>query len=69
MTANFFAKKQGYLGARYEDNWRGYKVYKPLIKNGNAKIGYPLRVLEKEDKLRWTTPKESLEYLDYRMEK
>ena len=43
MTANEFAKKQGYAGAQYLHKWRGYKCYDPLFKAGEDE-GFKRRI-------------------------
>lgn len=68
MTANEYAISQGYRGCIEESNWRGYTVYKPIIvgeeEDKTLKVGYPLRILKKEEVFRLTTPKEALDYLN-----
>ena len=42
--------------------WQGYTVYSPIrSRKGVCCAGFPLRVLVKDGKMRWTSPKESIE--------
>ena len=55
------------IGAEYEGIWKHYKVYKPILDlPKGSKIGYPLRILKSNVRIRMTTHKESIEYLRYR---
>lgn len=55
------------LGAsRYEKSvpWKGYEVYKPVYTEF-AFRGHPYVVLVKGDRVRLSTPEESIEYLGF----
>ncbi len=65
MTVEEFSKLRGYDSFKYENDWEGYKVYKPIRKElvgVQARTGYPLRILERCGECRMTTPEESLRY-------
>ena len=48
------------------ENWGGYKVYQPFMKDGSAPcIGLPHFILEKNKSFRWTNEKECFEVLDF----
>ena len=65
-----YAKKQGYAGADYLGQWRGYDVFDPYFSEEDRKglveldVGYPLRILVKGNAIRMTTPEESLDIPD-----
>jgi hypothetical protein len=60
-----FAKKQGYDEISYIGKWRGYDVYEPMFESEEvAFVGLPYVILVKEDEIRMSTPKESLEQLN-----
>lgn len=68
-----FAKKEGYDGAGYVTDWKGYHVYDPILdwvekSDKPASIGLPLVILEKGQRIRMSTPDECMEFLDYRIE-
>ena len=43
-------------------DWRGYQVYKPILDSGFY-VGYPFVVLVKQNNIRWSTIKETLDWL------
>ena len=47
-------------------DWRGYAVYVPVY-NEEVFVGMPIVVLKKGKVVRFSTPEESLEYLDYEL--
>ncbi len=66
MDIQKFAKENGYDEAKYIGEWKGYKVFNPIIKSDKPLcIGYPLKILQKGQKLRLSTIGESFELLDY----
>ncbi len=49
----------------YIGKWRGYDVYEPMFESEEvAFVGLPYVILVKEDEIRMSTPKESLEQLN-----
>lgn len=63
-----YAKKEGYSGAEYEKNWRGYEVWRPTIDGATdlnpAIIGLPYVLLVRGEKIRMSTVDETFAYLD-----
>ena len=45
-------------------DWRDYHVFLPKYE-GKPKIGLPYVILEKDGEMRISTPKESMDYLDF----
>ncbi len=66
LSADKYAKAQGYESAEYIGEWRGYKCYEPIIAEGEiAFIGLPLLILEdKEGNIRMSTPEEAMQQID-----
>ena len=60
-----FARKNGYQDVKYIGEWQGYKVYDTIYDDEVAYIGLPFFILEKDSKLRMTTPDECFDVLDY----
>ena len=59
-----FAKKfnDEYVAIEKIGKWEGFTVYNPIRKGkGVAYTGYPLKLLVKEGKIRWTSPKEAID--------
>lgn len=60
-----FAKDNGYDNAKYLGIWKDYKVFEPTFNDSKEYYtGYPLSILLKDDKIRFTTEKECFEILD-----
>lgn len=60
-----FAKENGYDNAKYIGKWQDFKVYEPTFNNKEVHyVGYPLSILEKNNKIRFTTEKECFDVLD-----
>jgi len=60
-----FAKHHGYETALRLKNWKGYKVYEPIVDQKKITfVGLPLIILEKGNEIRLSTPKEAFEYMD-----
>lgn len=49
-------------------SWKGYKVYKPTY-NKEVFLGLPYVIFEKGEEIRLSTPEESLEYLEYSIDR
>lgn len=64
MNASEYARKEGYAGATFLHNWKGYRCYKPTIDNEEGMIGLPLVILEKNGIFHISTPEEALEHFD-----
>lgn len=48
------------------ENWNGYKVHQPLMKDGSTPcVGLPHFILEKDNSFRWTDEKECFEVLEF----
>ena len=61
-----FAKSNGYDNAKYLGEWQGYKVYEPTFNDDKTHyVGYPLSILQKDDKIRFTTEQECFAVLDF----
>lgn len=66
MDIQEFAKTNGYDEAKHIGDWKGYKVFNPIIKTDTPLyIGYPLKILKKGQELRLSTIKESFELMEY----
>ena len=52
------------LGCKKSKSWNGYEVYVPIYE-GIPKVGLPYVILVKEEEVRWSTPAESMEYLQF----
>lgn len=60
-----FARNNGYDNARFLGEWHTYKVYEPVFNDKNRHyVGYPLSILKKNQKIRFTTEKECFEVLN-----
>ena len=60
-----FAEENGYTGAVYLNEWRGYSCYEPTIgDDGVAFIGLPLIIMVKGDEIRMSTPDEAMKHID-----
>lgn len=60
-----FAKQQGYDNVSYIGKWKDYEVYEPIFDyDGVSFVGLPLVVLVKENEIRMSTPKESLQQIN-----
>lgn len=51
-------------GLKKGRNWNGYEVWEEVY-GEDVCVGYPLVILVKGDKIRESTPEESLGYLDF----
>lgn len=61
-----FAKNHGYEDVIYEGEWRGCSVYGRVFKGEEPRcLGYPLKILVKDDEIRLSTTKETREYILY----
>ena len=58
-----FAKRfRDYVAVEKLCEWEGFTVYNPIRSGkGVSYTGYPLKLLVKDNKIRWTSPHESLE--------
>ncbi len=60
-----FATENGYSGAEFLKTWNGYNVYEPMfddVEPGEfVSVGLPLVILEKDGKIRMSTPEECLQ--------
>lgn len=65
MSLEKFTKETGYYPTHYLGDWKGYKVHEPDLYLGDEPIyiGYPLVVLEKDNKFRISEPEESIEIM------
>lgn len=60
-----FAEEQGYSGAVYLNEWRGYSCYEPTFSEDEvAFVGLPLIILVKGDEIRMSTPEEAMQHID-----
>lgn len=63
-----YAKSNGWDGIVPEPQWNGYNVYSRKFsdagRNDMVCVGLPLVILEKEGKIRMSTPSEALERLE-----
>jgi hypothetical protein len=60
-----FAKKQGYISAKFLNKWNGFDVYETIYHEGDTSfIGVPLVILVKDDNIRMSTVDEAFEQLD-----
>lgn len=64
MNVTEFARKTGYEGAVFLHSWRGYRCYRPVLKDDSGLIGLPLVILKKGNEIRMSTPDEALEHFD-----
>lgn len=65
MTANEYAIKHGYKGAKFLHYWRGFKCYEPVLGKGvDGAVGLPLVILEKYGDVHISTPEEALSHFD-----
>ena len=58
-----YAKKfdKDFIKVKLIGKWNDYNVYEPIRKRkGVCFTGRPLRLLEKDGKIRWTSPDEAL---------
>lgn len=57
-------------GVKRDLDWKGYQMYKPTYKRKAPCLGLPicLMVSEEKNEIRETTPEESMEYLDFRIQ-
>ena len=62
-----FKKEMGAKSLRGPITWNGYEVYIPEY-NGSPKIGPPLVILKKGDKVRISTYDEAFDFLDWELE-
>lgn len=59
-TALNFAKKNSIFDVKYLGLWKGFEVFDPVSENGEIMVvGHPLVILVKDDKARFSEPKES----------
>lgn len=60
-----FAEQNGYSGAVYLNEWRGYSCYEPtFFEDGVAHVGLPLIIMVKGDEIRMSTPDEAMKHID-----
>lgn len=60
-----FANENGYSGAVYLNEWRGYSCYEPTFDDEDVSfVGLPLIIMVKGDEIRMSTPEEAMEHLD-----
>lgn len=60
-----FAKENGYDNAKYLGEWDTFTVYEPIFDDDKDHyIGYPLSILVKDNKIRFTTEKECFDVLE-----
>lgn len=60
-----FAKENGYSGAVYLNEWRGYSCYEPTFSDDEvAFVGLPLIIMVKGDEIRMSTPEEAMKHID-----
>lgn len=59
-----FAQKNGYKDVKFLGEWRGYKCYEPLSGDFDTFTGLPNIILEKDNKIRFSTSEEALETID-----
>lgn len=58
-------KGAGYDNAKFIGLWNGFEVYQPIYSNSEIHyIGYPHRILLKENTIRWTSNREAIEILN-----
>ena len=66
MTANEYAKQQGFSGARKIEPWRGYACYEAIYGEDGLDapiIGYPQIILQAGEELRFTSIEETMQYM------
>ena len=59
---NFAKKYDKYVSVLKTGEWKDYSIYTP--KRASKSVcytGYPLKILVKDNEIRWTTPQEALE--------
>ena len=60
-----FAIENGYSGAEFLQIWHGYNVYQPMFDGTEpgevVSVGLPLVILEKNGKIRMSTPEECMQ--------
>lgn len=60
-----FAEQNGYSGAVYLNEWRGYSCYEPTFsEEGVSHVGLPLIIMVKGDEIRMSTPEEAMQHID-----
>lgn len=70
MTANQYAKNNGFTEARKIAPWRGYTCYEALYGSAGESvndvpaIGYPQIILERGSIFRLAKPEETLRYME-----
>ena len=64
MTAEEFAREQGYDSCVGPVEWRGVSVYEPLWPDDGAHVGPPLVIIEDAAGFRMSTIEESFDFLD-----
>ena len=55
-SANDFARDNGYPGAEYLYDWRGFKLF---VAEDDSFSGFPPYILVSDDSVRFTTPDET----------
>ena len=64
-SLNFAKKYDEYVSVKQIGEWNGYTVFSPIKKKkGVSFTGYPLKILIKQNEIRWSSPKEALEILN-----
>lgn len=61
---NKYAKDQGYDYAEENGKWREYDLYYPRFKQQGLKVGFPMFILVKGDKIRMSTYDEAYEIIE-----
>ena len=75
MTKEELLKQNGAKSCSFLTKWKGYDVYAPEYgykndKNGKPPAtGYPIFILEKDGKSRWTSIKEAFDFISDTSEK
>jgi hypothetical protein len=66
LEAKKMAREAGYHDAKRVGTWKGYEVVEPIFTDGEMHfIGFPLYILLKDGKMRWTKDyNESLDVMD-----
>lgn len=69
MTADEFARGNGFIAAEHRIDWRGYKCYEAMLKvpedvNDVQHIGIPQIILEKDGECRFADYDEAMAYID-----
>lgn len=63
--AKNMAYQEGYDNVKYLNKWHEYDVFEPIYNDNEIRItGYPIFILHKDGKFRWSEYEEGVQIMD-----